>query len=73
MGRGIQYRRSDHLYLVEFYDADGKLTRRLRRAEQRADRCHWRLPAAEPPAESVSVESADSVAANPLAPPPLVG
>ena len=45
-GRGIQFRAADRLYLVELYD-DGKLTKRMRRAEQKKDRLHWRVEAAD--------------------------
>ena len=64
-GRGIQLRASDQLFLVELY-TDGKLGKRMRRADQKAERIHWRLvlpPLALPDAPPVLYES----------PPPLHG
>ena len=43
-GRGIQFKMNEKLFLLEFYEADGKLAKRLKRAEQKADRIHWKIP-----------------------------
>jgi hypothetical protein len=56
------------LHLVEIY-ADGKLTKRMRRADQKRERVHWRIVASpQPNPEAAALESAAAEQ-----PPPLHG
>ena len=55
------------LHLVEIY-ADGKLTKRMRRADQKRERVHWRIVAAPQPNPEAAPDSSAAEQ-----PPPLHG